>query len=166
MKKILFILLLLISLASQAKEQKLARITSEFDTDVTEFFVDVIDNKINSLRYVTTMENGGIFTDLSIPIERAMADGVLLAERGGHEALKLYTERFNLEKGGDIILSYLYNGVTGTRRLLKLSLIKDGNIFYLLDPQGKRINKLFLTTNYIRIVGVVGIREILYSYEK
>ncbi len=165
MKLIFLIPFFLISLSSSAEVIKLAVINSEFDENVSDFFLITDDqNKIHSMRYVTTMPNGGIFEDVSLPAERVMQEGATIVVRNNREAVKLFVEDFSLITGGTIKLNYLYSGVTRTwyTKRLKLGLID--NQFKLFDLENNRTNKLFMRINWNRLLGAVGIRDIQTSF--
>lgn len=166
MKLILSILLLFVAATSQAEVLKLAVITSEFDDNVMDFYIVTDDqNHIDSIRYVTTLPNGGIFEDVTVPAETVMNEGVVIVERNGHQAVRLEVERFTLEAGGVVKLNYLYNGVTGTRHAKRINLGKMNAAFKLYDMDNKVLNRMFLKVNSVRVLGVVGIKEIQTSFQ-
>ena len=157
-----FILFLFFSTLSFAGEQKMALITSEFDEDIKTFYLMTDDHQIiEGIRYVTTRPPGGIVEDRVIPAEEILNGGVVLEERNGMEAVRLGVERFSLERGGTIKLTYLFNGITGERKVHRLLLKKNDQHFLMTDLAHKNVNRLFLVANRSRIFGIVGIKEIL-----
>jgi hypothetical protein len=165
MKTSFLLISLLFSFTLNAGVFKLAVITSEFDQNVTDYFLETNDqNMIISMRYVTTMPNGGIFEDVSVPVERVINDGIVIVERNGLEAVRLELENFDLKKGGVVKLNYLFNGVSGIRRLKRFTLKPDNQQYNLFDQDNNRVNKMFLEANRVRIFGVVGIKTILTSF--
>lgn len=165
--KFLFLLALTsLSFMAQAKEYKLAIITSEFDKNVTDFFVVTDEaNTIESVRYKTILPNGGIKEDNNIPAHIVLEDGAVIEERDGYEAVRLELENFSLKTGGTVKLDFLYNGITGSRSFKKLLLKFEKSKFILTDLQGNFVNRIFLKANRNRVVGTVGVREIQTSAE-
>ena len=164
----LFLLLFLTILSSglEAKVFRLAVITSEFDDNKTDYFLETDEtNTIVNMRYITVHPNGGIYKDVTLPAERVMTDGAVLVEINGLEAVRLQVENFNLKIGGTIKLNYLYNGVTGNRHVKKLLLKKDEGNFTLQDMDQRPVNRLFLEANRSRYFGIIGIKSVLSSFE-
>lgn len=165
MKSLLITFFLTLAINVHAETIKMAVITSEFDKNVTDFYLETDDqNKIHSMRYVTTMPNGGIFEDVTLPAETVLAEGAVIVVRNGREAVKLFVEDFSLSTGGIIKLNYLYSGVTNTWYVKRLKLNLIENQLKLFDLEGNRTNKLFMKINWNRIFGAVGIREIQTSF--
>jgi hypothetical protein len=159
----LSVLLLFISFNIYAEEIRLAVITSEFDKNITDFFM-ITDNQrqVESIRYVTNMPNGGIFEDVTVAAEIVIKEGIILVERNGHQAVRLEVENFSLMTGGTIKLNYLFSGITGTRQIKRLNL-KMKDRFRLYDADNE-VNRLFLEANWSRFFGVVGVKSIQTSF--
>lgn len=163
MKSLLTTVFLFLSFAVQAEQIRLAVITSEFDKNVTDYYAITNDQgEIDSMRYVTTMPNGGIFEDVLLPAERVMKEGAVLVERDGRQVVRLEVENFSLATGGTLKLNYLFSGVTGARHVKRLS-VKKQDRFRLYEGE-KEINRLFLEANYSRVFGIVGVRSIQTSF--
>ena len=153
------------SLSAYCLDLKMAVITSEFDKDVTTFYLVVDDNNvIDSIRWIKTMPSGQIIRDSMAPAEAVIKEGVVLEERDGFEAIRLEVEKFTIEEGGIICLNYLFSGVTGSRKVQKFLLKKTENIFSLNDLALQKVNRMFLVANRSRIFGIIGIKEILTSW--
>ncbi len=161
--KSLFLSLFLLAGSLHAAEIRLAVITSEFDKNVTDYYAITNEQgQIDSMRYVTTMPNGGIFEDVTLPAERVMKEGAVLVERDGRQVVRLEVENFSLSTGGTLKLNYLFSGVTGARHVKRLA-VKLQDQFRLFEGD-KQINRLFLEANYSRVFGIVGVRSIQASY--
>ena len=162
--KLFFLLLTAFTFQVRAEAMKIAVITSEFDENQTNYFLKILeDGKIDSMRYVTIQPNGGIFEDITLPAERVLKEGAVIVERNGYEVVQMELENFNVASGGTIKLKYLYNGVNGARHIKKLLLKRIDNQFQLFD-QERRINRMFLATNRVRLLGIVGVKEIQTSF--
>lgn len=163
--RILFGLIFVLSFAAEAKVVKLASITSEFDKDITEYYLELDNNNhIDSIRYVTIMPNGAIFQDITLPAEKVIRDGAVIVERDGYQAVRLEVENFSVVTGGTIKLNYLFNAVTGTRHVKHFNLHSHHNEFKISNSNNQIVNRMFLKANWLRLVGIVGVREIETSY--
>lgn len=164
MKAIFAVLMLTLTFTVQAKVMKMAVITSEFDKNVRDYYLETDNqNRIHSLRYVTTMPNGAIIEDVTVTPEQVMESGVVVFEHNGYKAVILEVENFNVATGGTIKLNYLYSGVTGARqaRRYSLKLVKDE---FLLFDQDKRVNRMFFEVNRSRVLGIIGVKNIVTSF--
>jgi hypothetical protein len=165
MRLVCFLILISLSIGVHAKVFKLAVITSEFDNDVTDYYLETNDqNRIVNMRYVITMPNGGIFNDVTLPAERVVDEGAVLVQRNGYEAVRLEVENFSLETGGIIKLNYLYNGITGARHNKRLYLHQTDGQFSLFELDSDPVNRMFLEANILRLVGIVGVRSVHTSF--
>lgn len=166
MKVLITTFLFICSLTAHAHMTKLAVITSEFDKDVMDFYLITNEkNNIDSIRYIQTTPEGRVFDDVTVPVEEVMKpEGVVIVERNGYNAVILQVEKFNEGHGGIVKLNYLYNGVTQTRHLKRMNLEKRLGNFSLFDLEKNPVNRLFLTVNYIRVVGIVGVRNIIMDF--
>src|SRR5690606_22166537 len=151
MKSLFTCLLMAFTLNLFAAEIKMAVITSEFDKNYTNYYIETnAQNQIVGMRYVTVMPNGGIFEDINVMAENVLDDGAVIVERDGHKVVKLELENFSVTKGGTVVLNYLYNGATGTRHIKKLSLQLINNQFVLFD-KNQKVNQLFLVAHRVRV---------------
>ena len=162
--KIFLTIALLFSIQVMAAEIKLAQITSQFDQDTAHYYVEVNEKgEIESMRYITILPSGAVFNDVSLTVESVMAEGAVIVVRDGHEAVRLELENFNPKTGGTVKLNYLFNGATGRRHIKRFELSLLNNQFHLFDLE-KPINRMFFVANRIRVLGIVGIKEIKSSF--
>ena len=123
MKTLIVLSVLAFSSMSQGKVFKVAKISSEFNKNITDFYVETDDdNVIDTVRYITTTPNGGINEDVSVPAETVMDEGSVISRHNGYEAVRLEVENFNPKSGGTIKLNYLFNGISGARQIKRLLL--------------------------------------------
>jgi hypothetical protein len=164
--KVLFSLLLVtLSLTVSAAVSKMAVITSEFDRDVRDYYLETDNqNAIHSMRYTTTNPNGGISEDVTVSPEQVMENGIVVFEHKGYKAVILELENFNVSTGGTIKINYLFSGVTGQRLHKRLSLKLVNGEFLLFDGE-KRVNKMFFIVNRSRVLGVIGVKEIQTTFD-
>jgi len=155
MKAFILAAALFSSLSVFANEINLATITSDSDKDVTEFNL-ILDNvnSIDSFKLKTTTPEGQIEKDDTYPVETVLDTGVTLQLKSGG---------FTAAKGGTIILDFLYNGARGTRKSMKLNLVKTAKGFALQTLEGKPASKLFIVAHRVPILGTVGVSRIQAS---
>lgn len=165
MRSVFLFLFMFIAIQVHAKEVKMAVIMSEFDKNVTTYFLEVDDeNTLHSLRYKTVAPNGSIIQDQTVTPEQIMDNGVVVFEHRGYNAVILQVENFNVKTGGIIKINYLYSGVTGERHVRKFNLKLVGGDFLLFDKD-TRVNKMFFEVNRNRVLGIIGVKSIHTSFE-
>jgi hypothetical protein len=158
-------LFLVLSFTVNAKVIKMAVITSEFDKNVHDYYLDIDEgNKIHSFRYTVTMPNGGIIEDVTATPEQVQESGIIVFEHKNYKAVILELENFNVASGGTVKINYLYNGVTNTRHNKRLTLKLVNGEFHLFD-EANRVNKMFFVLNRSRILGVIGVKTIQSSFD-
>jgi hypothetical protein len=158
------VLFLILSCSAFATETKIVTITSDVDRDSTVFYlISNPDGSIDGMRFITTNVFGRVETDETHPVERVMAEGMVLFRQGNYEAVRLKLEKFNPMNGGDLKIDYLFSGVSNTRRALRLVLVKTDNGFTLRNAQATEVLRLRVLGNWNPILGLVGIREIVVN---
>ncbi len=164
MKKIVVLFLTLFSVFASAAQIKMAVITSEFDDNVRDYFVEMDSkNQIHSMRYTTTAPNGAILEDVTSSPEQVGEEGLVVFRQRGYDAVILELENFNIMTGGTIRINYLFNGLSGQRNKKFLALKMVDGEFQLFDG-AKRINKMFFEVNRSVIFGVIGVKAIQTSF--
>lgn len=164
MKSLIAFLFIFLAVNVHAKQINMAVITSEFDQNTRNYYLEIDDkNEIHSMRYVTSLPNGGILEDDTITPEQVMESGVVLFEHRGYNAVILEVENFSVKTGGTIKVNYLYSGVTGARNVKILKLKVVNNEFVLYD-QDKRVNRMFFEVNRNRVLGIIGVKAIHTSF--
>jgi|GEM_PF-1914555 len=165
MRNMFTVLCLMFSLQSMAAEKLMATITSDVDGNVCKFYLETKeDGTADGVRVFMTDEFGAVVSDDFHLAERVMAEGITIIEQQGREAVRLEVENFSVETGGTIVMNYLYNGITGSRRNTKLKMFRKGADFFLTDLMNAPVNRLYVYGNRIRIVGLVGIRDVVASF--
>lgn len=160
MERVIFALGLLGSLVVFAGEHKIVTISSNIDKDVTDFYLETLeDGSLDGMRFVTRDARGQVTQDNHATIEEVVDSGVVLFREGNREAVRLKVANFSAEAGGDVIVDYLYSGVTNSRKFLRLGIKKtDGDFF--LHQAGKPVNTMKVFGNWSPILGLIGISEI------
>lgn len=159
-----FILMAVLCLSTQAfaREILLATITGNVDTDTSLFLAELNDtNALDTVRFKTTTREGRITQDSHFPAQTVDSTGVVLLERNDRDILRLETVKpFSFDNGGEVKLSYLYSGVTGAWKTLKVKLVKNGNDFEIQNQAGVKITRFFTKGNWHPIFGLIGIADL------
>jgi hypothetical protein len=164
MIRFLYILIFSALSCVNAEELLIAKAGSDIDASVTEYYLEVVDGRINSLRFVAK-EGGKVSSDDTYTVEDLMEGGIVIVHRENRDIIRLEVKKFSPETGGVIIHDFMFNGLTGSRSSLQTHLKKIGEAFVYSDANGKRINRLKNIGN--RKMGrVVGISWIKTSYEE
>lgn len=165
MKGLFVVMSLCMSLQVFGAEKLMATITSDVDQNTGRFYLDISEDGTTAIgvHVVLTGPRGETVQDDYHTAERVIAEGATIIEQQGREAVRLEVEKFSVTKGGGVNMNYLYNGITGTRRITNLYLVRANNKFVLTDSSGKEINRLMVYGH--RILGaVVGIRAVVPSF--
>ncbi len=164
MKNFIAAILLLSSFSAAALERELVTITSNVNDKTTTFYLEVKeDGAIDSMRFVSRLPNGGISEDVTVSLEEVEADGAVLFRQSGRDIVRLNVSEFDPYKGGNIKLDYLYNGVLGTRRFMRLQLLQGADGLHQLTHNERGVvTHMKLMGNWTAF-GLVGIRQILIN---
>lgn len=167
MKYIFAILALVIALSVNAAEIKVAFISSDAITETTVFYVETNnDGSAQAMRYVKTLESGQISEDVHATVEEVLNGGVVVQEMEGREVIRLFLGKFDIEKGGDVRMVFLANGVTGSQGTHMLKLVRKDGSWALADVKGNIINTMFIRGNYSRILRrYIGVASIETSFQ-
>lgn len=158
---------LFFSLGLSAAELKMATIKSDVDSNTTLFLMEVdASQTIHSIRIKTTTPTGKIFEDFSYSSEEVMKEGAVLRTERGHIAVRLEAdEKFSITQGGTIALDYLVSGISGSRNKMLLKLLKVNNQFVLQKMSGEPVNNFYFKGNWHKVLGCIGIKEIILSQQ-
>jgi hypothetical protein len=166
MKTLLLVFLCTYSLFARAEMLKLAVITSEFDKNSTDYYLETDDHDFaHSMRYVTKDPKGVVLKDESLPVEEIVNNGgIVLVEGSGYDVIRLELEHFTIQDGGTLKLNYLYSALSGLRYVKRLKLNPTLGKFQLFDLEEKPVNRFFVRVNWSRFFGAIGVKEIQTSF--
>lgn len=160
-----FILMAVLCFSSElfAREILLATITGNVDTDTSYFLAELDDsNALDTVRFRTVTREGRVTQDSHFPAQTVDSTGVVLLERNDRDILRLETVKpFSFQIGGEVKLTYLYSGVTGSWKSLKVKLMKNGDDFEIQNAKGEKITRFFTKGNWHPIFGLIGIAELV-----
>lgn len=91
--------------------------------------------------------------------ESQIYSGIVLYRQSGRDIVTLSSENFSSHQGGEIQLTYLYNGITGRRYSMMIDLYRDGDT-WKVSKDGTEFSQVHFNKNRKRFVGVVGVRSI------
>jgi len=159
-----FILTLIFySFCAAGAEKLILKSGSDIDSTVTDYYLEVSEGKMNSLRLIMRTD-GRIDSDITYSMEDLMDGGAVIVHREGRDIIRLVTEDFTIENGGNLIFDFLYNGLTGSRAFLKTRLVRVDGEFMYLDQENNHINRMTNIGN--RKMGkVIGIKYIKTSQD-
>lgn len=165
MLKFAILFSVVLSLPALAKKIELTKITNDIDKEVVTFYLHLDQHeKVDSISYVTKDAQGRIVKEKDWIYNEVANGGVVLDTRNGYDILKLeLADDFNRNNGGVISLNYLYNGATGSRRRLNFELGKRAGHYKLIHTN-KLVGKLHVKSNYVRVIGLVGISQIQITF--
>lgn len=165
MLKFAVLISLFLSFPVLASKIELAKITNDLDKEVVTFYLHLDQyEQIDSVSYVTKNEQGRVVKEMDWTFSEVANGGVVLETRNGYDILKLQMDKsFNRNNGGGIILNYLYNGATGTRKLMNFD-VKKNKGAYKLHYTDKVVSKLHIKSHYVRVIGLVGIERIQVTH--
>jgi hypothetical protein len=164
-KAFIFVGSVLMSINTFSAEQILVSITCDKDpVSRTELLVvtdekfDIVSLKKKAYTLVKKkweVEYVKEFNDLNA----LQKDGLLVAEKKARKVAILKSPNFSHQQGGDINLQYLYSGVTGSYRTLKLDLQRRGD-HWALVVLAKEVSEIVMIANVSSFFGMIGIRDI------
>lgn len=161
MNKLVFLFVTLLALPLQARELKVATITSNIDRDVSEFFLELHeDGPIEGLRIVRKNARGEVVQERRASYNEVSDAGMVLIHEANRDAVILRIENFTPEEGGKVIVDYLFSGISNTRKKLELGLKKTDADFFLHTPTGGSASQLKVFGNWSPLFGLIGIATI------
>jgi len=141
-------------------EQRLFKVSSSIFEGDTRFLSVEVDNndRIVGLKLTSKKESDRRFNVGNIN------SGITLLRKSGKDVIILFGEDFDLNSGGWAKVQYLVNGVTGSKShfWVKMELGGDGawKAFY----KGNRIWNATFIPSKVTFFGVVGVKEVNFSY--
>lgn len=162
MRKLLIVLgLLLISNLVLGEEFKILDVTNDQDEQDYEFIIKTNSKNQITHFYKDTYENSSFIERENFKVAEIENGGIVLERRLGQDVIKMFSKDFAPNKGANIEVQYLFNGVTGRRNSVFIKLRKDHNQFWnLYTKKEELISLMDITVNYKPFVGPIGIRSI------
>lgn len=141
-----------------AEEIAILTVLNDEDSAITTIYVDVDeDNEIQAFRKEEVMNND-VLTSESYGSELGYA-GVVLFRKKGRDVVVLKSLNADAVNGGALEIDYLYNGITGSRKLYRLELDRTSDSWQVIR-QGRIVETLHFRSHKKPFVGTVGIKRI------
>lgn len=165
MKKMfaIFLTSLCLSQGLKAEElkQSLLAASNEEDSDITEVVVTL--NEQFDITSFYKLSSTGVRTDYAL---ENVAAGFVLDRRSLRDVVVLSSDNFAAHQGGDLKLTYLYDGRPHKNeyRTLMLRLERLGNDWQVTHD-GKVVGSLLFKSRRVSMLGLIGIAEIVVTYK-
>lgn len=156
-KFLLSLIMLIISTSLHSKEYRLLTISSDIESKITQLSAVFDEHDVAQKLKLLNMQSGEI---QSFEISE-LNKGIILEEREGRKIAILKSKDFTPDRGGFLLIDYLHNGISGSRRSLE---IEDRR-----TADGPEIAFLGVSVSRAHIIGnqlfgkVIGIKEINFS---
>ena len=154
MKSILILVTLLSSSLVMAADQKILNIINAIDNKNYDLIMEVDeDNRASGLKVFDHSNKDTKNYNMD-----KLESGVVLKEEQGHKVIVLKGQSFDHDRGGDVKIDYLYNGITGSRKDMDLEIQFDGKKWQVYS-NARRISNLKFKgkTIFGKVVGVASV---------
>lgn len=147
-----------------AKEETLARITSDIDRNYALLVYDRDDvtNEVKAM-YADAYENGSRVERKAFD-ERGLNTGIVLLEKDRYQIVKIQSSNFDRDRGGIIKLDTLYSAVSGERRVYEFEISVHADRVTLETRNGE-FNRMHFIAKRSRVLGPIGIEKIQFIKE-
>ena len=147
--------------AVSATEKTLATLSNDENKNTYLLIVDSDkDNQAIKTFYKDVYSNGKRITREVLDYNILINKGLILEQRDKYVILKLKSFNFDKEQGGIITIDTLYNGANGLRKSYDIQMAKTKTDWALIN-EGKIVNKIFIQTNKVMLLGSVGIKNLV-----
>lgn len=153
---IMFLSIFVFAESVSAKDFRIVRATVQDESRVLDLVLELDSRSDIKAMRIDEKDKGKLIDSGHYPVS-GPTEFVLLKE-SGREVIKLRSSNFASHQGGDVVLDYLYNGITGSRGTLELDLSRNGDTWEL-SSNGKKIKSLHFVKNK-KMWQVVGIKYI------
>ena len=144
------------SVGLSAREVNILEIISEPEGNKKHFLTLALDEEGDILK-VSRKSKGSIQT---FSVNDLNEGGVVLYRTEGRDVFKLSSNSMDRVMGGDVLLTYLVDGISNRYKDLEIYLKRNRNKWFLETSNGQRIRKLILKSK--KFFGkVIGIKEIV-----
>ena len=159
----LLALIFAVSTSAQAAQSLLLTITNEEDREITRFYVetDKDDRVILKFHQDTHAANGALLKRITATASQLKAaHGLVLKQQDKYVVVALRSSNFDEQQGGMIKIDTLVNGATSARKVYDIELAKDNTGFAIFSSGKRKITKMHLISNKLKLFGTVGIKDI------
>jgi hypothetical protein len=165
MKNLFLLIALLTALSANAADIFVGKITTTLDDETSKMYaLTDINDHIIGLRIDTyrTSAMKDLFETISWgedEFEDLYHHGLVIEESDGHDVCLLKSSNLDPKHGGDLVIDYLYNGITGKRKTAHLELLPGT---WRLEKNNKKVNTIHMKVR--KMFGkVVGIKTVIFK---
>ncbi|MDC0256046.1 hypothetical protein OAK75_14200 [Bacteriovoracales bacterium] len=151
-------ILFLNSLQLMGREVKLFEIISEPEGNKKHVLAFTVDDEGDILK--ASRRSTGSVQNFSV--DELNEGGVVLYRAEGRNAIKLSSNSFDRIHGGDVLMTYLSDGITNIYNKFPIVVERVGDL-WVAKKDGKKIRKLILKSRMF-FGKVIGIREIIVKH--
>ncbi len=147
-----------------SSEVQLAVFRSDINTDYYQLSANISDenNEIHSFILNQFKKNNDNQKEI-INVDEFIKNGVKLPKNGKFSIAKINVENFDRQLGGFIKIDTLYNLLENKRKKYEFRLSIEKNLMAMLFEE-HQIKEVFIQTNKIPIIGIVGIKNLKITY--
>jgi hypothetical protein len=136
--------------------------TATNDEDNESMVVSLVldsNHDVTGLNLVTRTFSGELVKEDNFKAEN-VDKGFDLYMKDGRKIVRLLAHNFATHQGGEVVLDYLYSGVTGKRKQMELDLSRHGDK-WTLTHKGKNAKRVHFVSNKKFVIGTIGVKEIV-----
>lgn len=144
-------------------EEILANLSSDVDNDTGKIAYEMdLDERAFEKIFLDKYVGGARTERALMDVNQLLNGGIVLLKVSNVNVVRIWSDNFDLERGGVLYLDTLYNGVNGERRQYVLEIAKLNNGFGLFYNKTEYKNLKFIAKRS-RVLGVIGIEKIQFS---
>ena len=153
---------------ARAKTYLLATVTSQEEEDNTTKFILTTQGPDDDILTFTqkkfvTKNPQKILTNQVFNLQNYQSDSNLVLEkRQGHVVVQMRSSNFAAHNGGNLLVDFLYNGATGSRKSVNMELVRGGPGWQLVDNNNNTIYSMYLANHKV-LFKTVGIDHIEFN---
>jgi hypothetical protein len=143
-----------------AASQHLVSVTNEEDSELLKLSLVIDGNSdITEFKKSTYSKRKQLIKEEIFKVHNA-ASGIVIYKKKKREIVKLISKNFSRHQGGNLDMSYLYSGISGSRNVFKLDLRRDGDKWGIF-ANGRKAQILHFVSNKKAFIGTIGIKKVV-----
>lgn len=154
LRMIMFLFILSFAQSVSAKDFRIVKATIQDEARVLNLVLELNDatSDVKAMRIDEVVNNRVVDTD-TYPVSGPTQ--FVLYREADRDVINLISDNFSSHQGGDVVLNFLHNGITGSRGTLSLDLSRNGDSWEL-SHKGKKVKKLHFVKNkkFFKVVGI------------
>lgn len=159
--RLLIILCAILSTNLFARTIKLADVSNDYDREIGDISL-ILDESSDIVNFVQTGYLNGRQIYKYTHVVEDLYKRTSIYQRKGRNIVDLVSSNLTSHQGGIFDVSYLYNGLTGSRMNFEMDLVRDGDEWNIAID-GKKIQKIKFIINKKPIVGAIGVKAVRFN---